>query len=167
MNNFFKSNREVINGLAAIATSLGVLTALFFSVKDAYFNEKKSTIILSQYKSFSNPATNELIIYNSGDAPCVNLVITYSNDFKSVSRIHNYPNASLSAVEFDQKTNRLTVPARVTEPLKDCKKDSCLYYPGYLAPQELLAMSFTGKFDDNKVIASCSDATESIQLVRN
>ncbi len=163
---WFERNAKKIEGISAIATCLGVLTALVYSSLN-YFSEKEPELLIAEFKNFSEGGVKDVVVYNRGDAPCLNFIVEYTNTFSEVRTIYNYERGALSAVAFNKETGLLEVPARIKvelAPESHCYgRSSCLYNPGILAEGELHAMQFVGE-GPGTFTASCEYDSWAIEI---
>jgi hypothetical protein len=85
---WLQTYKDHIASIGAIATALGVIAALFFSINSLILKPQKPKIDLLKAKI--SEQEERLVIYNGGTGPCVELSIEFPDKFIDVAQIVNY-----------------------------------------------------------------------------
>lgn len=163
---WLKKYKDYISSIGSIATAVGVVAALFFSVNGLIIEPKKPIIDLLKTKIAEQE--ERLIIYNGGSGACVALSIEFPNIFLGITQIVNYENSWLTNTEL--KNGMLQSSARAFYVFKQeniCKNNSCIIDAGFLKSNGTFSLVFKKDFNktgEAKVVVSCINSKKSITL---
>jgi hypothetical protein len=158
--------KDAIASIGSIATAIGVIGALYFSIQNTIIQPRKPALDMLTTKTTEN--TERLIIYNGGTGPCVELFIHYPDEFDKVTQIVNYETSWHTNKEF--KNDKLQFNPRIYDEFKTyyhCEKGNCIIDAGFLAPNKVFPLEFTSKKRNINVNVTCIDIEENIIILKN
>jgi hypothetical protein len=151
------------NQLSAIAT----IIALIFSSISLYlvFHPLPNKPILDVFSSEPQQNGVILFIHNGGTAPCVDLTVTYPNEFAQVEQILNYKNSDLRNSEY--KNGSLYFPPQYWITNSGCNDAHCKIKVGYLDVNEIIPLHFTFRNETahaHNLEVSCSNQIQTVVI---
>lgn len=163
--NLLQKYKDQITSIGSIATALGVLIALGFSVNSLVVRPKKPKLDLLKTKV--SEKIERLVIYNGGNGACAELSVKFPETL-SVAQIVNYETSWHTNAEF--KDGKVQFSPRVFAPFPNnliCKNGNCTIDAGFLKPDGVFPIQVVRNSEnsnDIEITVSCINAKESIKL---
>lgn len=121
---------------------------------------KRPNLVLQKEKIQDN--ISRIIIYNGGDGPCAEFKISYQNDFDYVEQIVQYQESVITNAKI--VGDKIVLPPSAHTPVGICENNNCKIHGGFLAPNQVFALSIKHKNTNTEITASCIDEKVSIRL---